>query len=99
MNQRLTAQQGLFLCPGDISKQFMDNLVKRGTKENPKRIIRIPIELSAKSEFIQELRRMNITSATLFPDLSGFAESLNDWFHLKIKLYPKELDNVLRGKI
>jgi hypothetical protein len=99
MNQRLTAQQGLFLCPGDISKKFMDNLVKPGTKENPKQIIKIPIELSGKTDFIQELRRMNITSATLFPDLSGFAESLNDWFHLKIKLYRKELEDILRGKI
>jgi len=98
MNQRLTAQQGVFLCPGDISKPFMNNFVKPGTQENPKHIIRIPIVLSSKTEVIQELRRMNITSATLFPDLPGFAESLSDWFHLGIRLNEDELVETLMGK-
>lgn len=97
VNQRLTAQQGAFLCPGDISKPFMDNLVKPGTHKNRNAIIRIPIALSIKTEIMRELRKMNITSATLFPDLVGFAESLNDWFHLGFKLNKGELVDALKG--
>jgi hypothetical protein len=31
-NERLTAQQGLFLCPGDVSQPFMDNLFSPPTE-------------------------------------------------------------------
>lgn len=90
-NERLTAQQGLFLCPGDISKSFMDNLSAMTTKAAKDQVVRIPVAASIKPEAIQELRRMNITSATLFPDLGGFAESLGDWFALNLPFNEKDL--------
>ncbi|MGA1871863.1 MAG: FRG domain-containing protein [bacterium] len=90
-NERLTAQQGLFLCPGDISKSFMENLIPNPTNSHEKNVIRIPIMSSIKPQAIQELRRMNISSATLFPDLGGFAESLSDWFTLDLPFNDKDL--------
>lgn len=90
-NERLTAQQGLFLCPGDISKSFMENLISDQANSHEKNILRIPIMASIKPKAIQELRRMNISLATLFPDLGGFAESLSDWFALDLPFNDKDL--------
>lgn len=90
-NQRLTAQQGLFLCPGDLSKSFMQNLFSSSKPADPCRVVRIPVAASLKRDAISELRRMNIISATLFPDLGGFAESLADWFVLELPFNEKDL--------
>jgi hypothetical protein len=40
---------------------------------------------------------MNISSASLFPDLAGFAESLSDWFLLPFKYNDDELKAGLKG--
>ncbi len=39
----------------------------------------IRVGAEAKVEAIQDLWRMNITSATLYPDPVGLGESLGDW--------------------
>jgi hypothetical protein len=85
LNERLIIQQGVFLCPGDISKSFYDNL--KACLSEPKlvndNIKRIKIgsannksNLNLKKEILMHLQRMNINNATLFPGLSGFSESL-----------------------
>ncbi len=79
LNQRLIIQQGVFLCPGDISVPFMDNLhsLLRG-RSNPDKFVKLKIGLTARERrtVLRHLHRMNITRATLFPGLDGFAKSL-----------------------
>ena len=90
-NERLTAQQGLFLCPGDISKSFMANMSAMSKTAAKDQVVRIPVAATIKPVAIQELRRMNITSATLFPGLGEFAESLGDWLALNLPFNEKDL--------
>jgi hypothetical protein len=74
LNQRLTIQQGLFLCPGDVTKTFAENLRSiPGHKDN---VRQIPIEPSVRKPLLMALHRANINRATLFPGLDGFAQSL-----------------------
>jgi hypothetical protein len=91
MNKRLTIQQGTFLVAGNISQSLECNLIKLleerkkiDEKENagysPKEnFVRLNIRVNTETrmEILHRLRDMNITKATLFPDLSGLAESLN----------------------
>jgi hypothetical protein len=84
LNQRLVIQQGTFLCPGDVSKSFEDNLigllskVKSESKANFMRLT-IQVDMNAKKDILLRLHRMNMNSATLFPGLDGFARSLKIW--------------------
>jgi hypothetical protein len=74
MNERLTIQQGSFLCPGDIRISFMDNLAAMpGAEQHIKKIV-LPQHVRALA--LADLSRMNINRATLFPGLDGFAQSL-----------------------
>jgi FRG domain len=99
MNERLAAQQGLFLFQTNICTSFMHNLsagcekpqdmIKRTgiTKVDEKTkilellnsptIIKIIISKSSQKEALDDLKSMNITAATLFPGLDGFARSLH----------------------
>jgi hypothetical protein len=76
MNRRLILQQSVFLVPGDITRSFTDNL--RAVKEPEDLLVEVP--LSSKRAFLEEATRelfsMNMTSATLFPGLDGFAQTL-----------------------
>ena len=79
-NTRLARQHGLFLCPGDISSTFDDNLAEtiKGKKEVV-RLIRLPA--SIRSEALRALGEMNIGLHTLYGDLTGWAESRRDLVH------------------
>jgi hypothetical protein len=76
MNRRLILQQSVFLVPGDITRSFMDNL---SAVDTPDRLL-VEIPLSSDRGFLEEATRelfaMNMTSATLFPGLDGFARNL-----------------------
>jgi hypothetical protein len=76
MNERLTIQQGLFLCPGSPSVSFMDNLrgLDNGQLRDSLHKLRIPRSL--RTDVLVALAKMNIGRATLFPGLDGFAQSL-----------------------
>jgi hypothetical protein len=80
LNERLIVQQGLFLAPSDISKPFEANLeAVCSTDENAKMYVwRIIVydHVELRREILRHLHRMNINRASLFPGLSGFAESL-----------------------
>lgn len=83
LSDRLVIQQGVFLCPGDVSRTFEENLIallspaKPESKDN---FIKINIEASdqrdVRKHILLRLQRMNMNRATLFPGLDGFAESL-----------------------
>lgn len=87
-NSRMASQQGCFLCPGSLSggNSFEGNLFTQLVMApfsahftpvwNPPQIWKIIIPGSSRAEIMRELRRMNITRATLFPDLEGFSKSL-----------------------
>jgi hypothetical protein len=78
-NDRLVIQQGMFLCPGDVSIPFEDNLTAiLNAPDSKGRLIKLVIKDDSKlrKEFLQNLYHMNMNSATLFPGLSGFAQSL-----------------------
>ena len=98
LNERLTAQQGLFLCPGNIDDTFMNNLLGESPETSESNIVRIVIKPSMRKEAIPHLRSMNITSATLFPDLIGFAQSLCDWFDIPFHYEDEVLDETLKGE-
>jgi len=87
-NPRLAAQQGLFLCPGNIEHNFEKNLEKALPKDPRRRkdkliLIRVPSKI--RTETMKELWQMNISSASLFRDLSGWAESQGDLVHRNIQ--------------
>lgn len=78
LHQRLSIQQGVFLCAGDISKTFRENLAAMfpARKANG-RLVKCVITLDRKAlqDSIQRLIRMNMTRTSLFPGLDGFARS------------------------
>lgn len=88
LNDRLSIQKGLFLCPGSVTKPFMDNLKALGgykDRNNCRKLILFANEAKPLSpkEFreerlraLRELYHMNISHDTLFPGLEGFAKSL-----------------------
>lgn len=79
LNPRLAAQQGVFLCPGDVTQPFHKNLAALFQAPRPNgKLIKCVIALDAtrRKRVLEELYRMNITSTALFPGLDGFAHSL-----------------------
>jgi len=74
LNQRLTIQQGLFLCPGDVTKTFDENL--KSIPHHEENVKRIPIASGARTDLLMAIYRANMNRATLFPGLDGFALSL-----------------------
>jgi hypothetical protein len=79
-NTRLTIQQGLFLCPGDTTVPFGENLETHfpSQKELDEHVRVFRIQSKARGELMQVLHRMNVGEASLFPGLDGFAKSLKD---------------------
>lgn len=80
LNERLTAHQGAFLCPGDISRPFVINLKamsgwRLGCNVRKLRLCFAPKE---RRETVRTLKRMNVSSSVLFPGLDGFARSLGE---------------------
>jgi hypothetical protein len=78
LNERLTAQQGVFLCPADIESTFVENLQSMAGWDRADNIVKLVFELSKKEalQFVHELRNMNLSFATLFRGLDGFSKSI-----------------------
>lgn len=77
MNERLTIQQGLFLCPSNATKSFQENLSSIGSMDDPGLIRRFTIKHPDQIVLsLQALFRMNMSRASLFPGLEGFSQSL-----------------------
>ncbi len=80
LNERLIIQQGFFLIPCHIGRSFEDNLdalLARDPRYKDQ-FVKIIIErdVDLRRAILTNLYRMNISRATLFPGLQGFAESL-----------------------
>lgn len=76
MNRRLILQQSIFLVPGDITRSFMDNL--RAVQDPADWVVELRLSNSRPflEEATRELLSMNMSKATLFPGLDGFAQNL-----------------------
>ena len=74
MNQRLIAQSGTFVISGVLHQPIEEILV---SDENSKdALVKFVLDISVRKEAMESMYRMNITNATLFPDLDGLARSL-----------------------
>lgn len=77
LNERLTIQKGVFMCPGNVTLPFEENLrFLPGWKEK-QNVVKIIIPNELRRDALNWLYDANNTRATLFPGLDGFAKSLN----------------------
>jgi len=77
LDERLTIQKGVFLYPCDIGESFEDNLRAMQGHNDHKNVRKLVFAHDDRKKALAKLHRMNITRATLFPGLDGFAQSLN----------------------
>jgi hypothetical protein len=75
-NDRVAIQQGVFICPGNVRDRFEENLLKSLDRSQKLALHKIEIATSLRKAILQDLDRMNITAATLFPGLDGFSRWL-----------------------
>jgi hypothetical protein len=75
MNRRLIAQSGTFLVPSVLDRSIEEILRTYPNPENTLVKFILPAE-KIREKGMRELYRMNVTQATLFPDLDGLARSL-----------------------
>ena len=81
MNERLTIQQGTFLCPGDVKQTFAENIISllsKGKSESKANFVKLVIymDMQTRKDILLRLQHMNMNRASLFPGLDGFASSL-----------------------
>jgi hypothetical protein len=75
MNPRLTAQSGTFAVPGTLSQPV--EAILSGYPVPQETLVKLVLPSArVRATGLRELYRMNITYATLFPDLDGLARSL-----------------------
>jgi hypothetical protein len=73
MNRRLIAQSGTFAVPGVLDVPI-ERILSDTDQENI--LAKFILTNAVREVGMRELYRMNITYATLFPDLDGLAKSL-----------------------
>jgi FRG domain-containing protein len=80
LNQRLVLQRGIFLCPGNISLGFEQNIEAMDGWDSDQHLVKLVLDLdkARSAEFANNLKQMNMTSAVLFPGFDGFARSLRE---------------------
>lgn len=102
LNPRISVQQGTFLCPSDIRSSFQQNFTEL-TRNDDKLddIIRLlRISPSLRVDILKRLYRMNITNASLFPGIDGFAKSLEQTllFPPSIGIYKEKREALIKRK-
>ncbi len=76
LNQRLTIQKGVFLCPGDMTRSFEENLCALDGHHREENVLKFVLPPSCRQDATERLYELNISESTLFPGLDGFARSL-----------------------
>lgn len=74
LDRRLVAQSGMFVLPGAVD-ETIDKLLEGYSSPSPL-ILKYSLSPDMRLAGMRELYRMNITYATLFPDLDGLARSM-----------------------
>jgi hypothetical protein len=87
LHARVSSQQAVFLCPGNLSESFLENLTT-GCVDSEKHVTKFELTGGWRVEALRRLRlTMNISHASLFAGLDGFARSLR---HYMIARTPAE---------
>jgi len=76
LNERLTLKRGVFLLGADATKTFAENLTSLPDCYQREHVICFVIPSDQVSKVQRMLHEANVTDATLFPGLDGFARSL-----------------------
>lgn len=79
LHTRLTVQQGVFLCPGNVGTGIVDILstYRLNPASRIAKISWLPKDAMENVKALKYLNSMNINRASLFPGLDGFAQSFN----------------------
>ena len=105
LNERLSVQQGVCLCPLSVDVPFMQSLAAtfglplsaftdaqaqeyQAFSDSKMRVdevavIKVLLPLGIHADVLRDLWNMNITAATLFPGLDGFARSLHYFLRME----------------
>ncbi|MFY0678437.1 MAG: FRG domain-containing protein [Neptuniibacter sp.] len=75
MDRRIVAQAGTFMLPGQVGTS-VEELLGNYVYDKPL-LVKIILCPEIRKEAMEALYRMNITNATLFPDLDGLARSIS----------------------
>ena len=80
LHERLVVQQGTFLLPGNPELPFMENLTAMDDGGSAVRVEKLCLRLTRHrlEQALHDLRRMNLTFASLFPGLAGFAKNASN---------------------
>jgi hypothetical protein len=80
LNERIILQQGIFLCPGDVTTPFEQNLKSMNGWDSTGNVLKIVLDLPRpmRKKLANVLRQMNLSSDVLFPGLDGFARSFGE---------------------
>jgi hypothetical protein len=117
LNERLSVQQGVFLCPLSVDIPFTQSLAatfgleasafvseeiqKYDPLANTRQalgeaaVVKVLLPLATHHAVLQDLRSMNVTAASLFPGLDGFARSLH-YFLREENLWQVKYDHTHR---
>jgi hypothetical protein len=89
MNSRLIAQSGTFAVPGVLDIPI-ERILEDSDQENI--LAKIVLANAVRETGMRELYRMNITNATLFPDLDGLAKSMNYELEFHWRYNPRTME-------
>jgi hypothetical protein len=73
-NNRLTAQQGLFLCPSQVGTGFMEQLQALMLDVKQEWIAKVVIPRNLREEILRRLFQMNVHPLSLFPGADGLGQ-------------------------
>lgn len=91
LNERLTIQKGGFLAPADIGRPFVENLTALEGYREKQNITKYVLPKEGIPKMLGELYTANVTEASLFPGLDGFARSL--WASARFLAMPNQTDD------
>jgi hypothetical protein len=87
-DERMVAQQGLFLCKlipeATFNQILMTMMIHPNTPERPV-VRKLEVDANSRIDFLKRLRAMNIHRASLFPGLDGFCQFLKVNSEIKSK--------------
>ena len=77
-NERMAAQLGVFLCKLLHEASFSQTLMRMMLQQAPDQPVvrKLEVQANCRTEFLTNLRAMNIHRASLFPGLDGFGQFL-----------------------
>jgi hypothetical protein len=74
---RQGAQQSCFLCPGDVSRPIRELLEDVPPISGEPSMVQLTFPRAVRADGLEDLWRMNVSPASLFPSLEGQARALH----------------------